>query len=227
MTREFRAGLAAISPVIAAAVPIGLLFGALAAEKGLQPAEVALMSVLVFAGASQFVALDLWAAPPPVAAIVFATFVVNLRHVMMGLSLGRSLGGFTRAERLGAFYLMADEVWALAEARARAARLTPAFYAGLGLPLIAAWTATTALGAAFGALLEDPSRFGFDFVFTALFIGLIASFRARPGALAAIGVSAGVAVAVHFTLGSPWHIIAGGLAGALAAALAPAGRATA
>ena len=108
MSSEFRAGLAAIAPVAAAAVPIGLLFGALAAEKGLGPAEVALMSLLVFAGAAQFVALDLWTTPPPVAAIVLANLVVNLRHVMMGLSLGRSLDGFSRAERLGAFHLMAD-----------------------------------------------------------------------------------------------------------------------
>jgi hypothetical protein len=133
MASEFRAGLAAIAPVIAATIPIGLLFGALAAERGLGPGEVALMSLLVFAGAAQFVVLDLWAAPLPVAAVVLATLVVNLRHVMMGLSLGRRLGGFTRPQRLGALYLMADEVWALAEARGRIARLTPAYYAGLGL----------------------------------------------------------------------------------------------
>jgi 4-azaleucine resistance transporter AzlC len=214
MTSEFRAGLAAIAPVMAAAMPIGLLFGALAAEKGLGPGEVALMSLLVFAGAAQFVALDLWAVPLPVAAVVLATLVVNLRHVMMGLSLGRRLGGFTRPQRLGALYLMADEVWALAEARARVARLTPAYYAGLGLPLIAVWTATTAAGAAFGALLADPARFGFDFVFTALFIGLIAGFRKLPGAGFMIAASAIVSVAVHSTIGAPWHILAGGLAGA-------------
>jgi len=212
MASEFRAGLAAIAPVAAAAIPIGLLFGALAADKGLGPGEVALMSLLVFAGAAQFVALDVWAAPVPVAAIVLATLVVNLRHVMMGLSLGRKLGDFTRPQRLGAFYLMADEVWALAEARSRVARLTPAYYAGVSLPLIAVWTATTAAGTVFGALLANPARFGFDFVFTALFIGLIAGFRRMPGAGFVIAASALVSSAVHSTIGAPWHILAGGRA---------------
>lgn len=55
---EFGAGLRAIAPVIVAAMPIGLVFGAVAASKGLSPLETVLMSALVFAGGSQFVAMD-------------------------------------------------------------------------------------------------------------------------------------------------------------------------
>ena len=52
--REVRAGLRDIAPIVVAAVPISLLFGAVAAAKGLTPLEVTVMSALVFAGGAQF-----------------------------------------------------------------------------------------------------------------------------------------------------------------------------
>ncbi len=66
---EARAGLNDIWPAALAAVPIGLLFGALAAGKGLSPFEVFLMSVLVFAGGAQFAAVELWTHPAPLFAL--------------------------------------------------------------------------------------------------------------------------------------------------------------
>src|SRR3712207_7763347 len=56
--REIRAGLRDIAPVMAAAIPIGLPFGAIAAAKGLSPAEVALMSALVFAGGAPLASIE-------------------------------------------------------------------------------------------------------------------------------------------------------------------------
>ncbi|MFX8585744.1 AzlC family ABC transporter permease, partial [Acinetobacter baumannii] len=77
--REARQGLVDIAPVIVAAVPIGLLYGALAAAKGLSALEIGLMSLLVFAGGSQFTAVELWAQPVPVATLVFSTMLINAR----------------------------------------------------------------------------------------------------------------------------------------------------
>ena len=62
---EFRAGLVAIVPATLAVIPFALIFGAAAAQKGLSPLELGLMSALVFAGGSQFVAVDLWSDPAP------------------------------------------------------------------------------------------------------------------------------------------------------------------
>lgn len=81
-TTEFRAGLKAIAPVIVAAMPIGLVFGAVAATKGLSPLETVLMSALVFAGGSQFVAMDIWTHPASWTTLGFAAFLVNIRHVL-------------------------------------------------------------------------------------------------------------------------------------------------
>ena len=92
---EMRQGFHAILPLTVAVVPIGLVFGAVAATKGLSALEAMLMSALVFAGGSQFVAMDLWTHPASWTALGFAALLVNLRHVLMGASLERSLGLFT------------------------------------------------------------------------------------------------------------------------------------
>jgi 4-azaleucine resistance transporter AzlC len=224
--REFRQGTVAVFPVVAACVPIGVVWGALAAERGLSLAEIWLMSAAVFAGASQFVAIGMWTAPLPVAAIILATLMVNLRHVMMSASLQRRMERFSAPQRYLAYALLTDEAWALAEARAARQPLTPAYYVGLALPLFVVWPLASVGGGAFGQVMGDPAAYGLDFVFTALFIGLIVGFRAAPSWLPVVVASAAIAVATYHLLPPPWYVIAGGIAGVVVAALqAPASRA--
>ncbi|PWR18007.1 AzlC family ABC transporter permease [Zavarzinia compransoris] len=218
---EFRDGLTTVFPAIAAAVPFALLIGALAVDKGLSALESGLMSALVFAGASQFVALDSWSAPAPWLALGLTALVVNLRHGLMSLSLVRHLGLFPRWLRPLALLLMVDESWAFAEARAARHPLTPAFYAGLTVVFYLSWVAATLAGAALGSLLRDPKALGLDFTFIAIFIVLILGFRARPGFAAIVPASAGTAALVDALYPGPWSIMAGALAGVLLAMLRP------
>jgi len=222
---EIFAGMAAIAPAAIAVVPFGLLLGALAAEKGLSPLEMALMSGLVFAGGSQFVALDLWTSPAAWASLGFAALLVNLRHVLMGASINRAMGGFRPAAKVLALLLLADEIWAMAERRAACRPLTPAYYAGLALTLYVNWVFWTALGAALGASLGDPAAYGFDFAFTAIFIGLLAGFRRVPGFVPVVAASALAAVAAREVASGPVSIAAGAAAGVLVAGLLPRPRA--
>jgi 4-azaleucine resistance transporter AzlC len=216
--RQWGQGAAAVFPICIAAVPIGLVWGALATERGLTLFEIGLMSATVFAGASQFVAIGLWTDPLPVAAIVLATLMVNLRHVMMSASLGRHMGRFSPLQRYVALYWLTDEVWAFSETRALKTPLTPAYYAGMAAPLMAVWISSTLAGGAFGKLLGDPAALGLDFVFTIMFIGLIVGFRALPAWAFVVATSAGAAVLSHYLLPSPWYIIIGGMAGVAVAA---------
>ena len=89
--REVRAGLRDIAPAAVAAIPIGLLFGAVAVSKGMSPLEVGLMSLLVFAGGAQFAAIETWIDPAPILTLAFATFLINARHVLMGASLSSKM----------------------------------------------------------------------------------------------------------------------------------------
>jgi 4-azaleucine resistance transporter AzlC len=220
MRDDIRRGLSDIWPAAVAAAPIGLLFGAVAASRGLSPLEVFLMSAMVFAGGAQFAAIELWASPAPIAALVFSTLLINARHVLMGASLAPKLQGFGRWQKLLGLYYMADENWALAEKRARTHRLTPAYWFAMIVPFVSNWLATSTLGAAIGAVLGDPKRLGADFAFTALFIALVAAFwKGRVTFWTA--AAAGAASAVTYRLaGPPWHVAAGAIAGLAAAWIA-------
>ncbi len=218
-TAEARAGLKDIAPAAVAAIPIGLLFGAVAVAKGLSPLEVGLMSVLVFAGGAQFAAIETWVSPAPVAALAFATLLINARHILMGASLGPKLRA-SRAQKILGFYFMTDESWAVAERRFLDRPVTPAYWFAMAALLFSAWVGSTILGAVLGSFLGDPARLGADFAFTALFIGLIAGFGHGRVALVTVAVSGAVAALVHVTLGAPWHVAMGALAGIGAAYLA-------
>jgi 4-azaleucine resistance transporter AzlC len=217
---EAAAGARDIAPVMVAAAPIGLLFGAVAQGKGLSVAEVALMSLLVFAGGAQFAAIELWSAPVPVAAIVFSTLLVNARHVLMGASLAPKTRAFSLWQRYLGFFYLTDEAWALAERRASQAMLTPAYWFAMAALLPVAWVGSSTLGAIVGAFLGDPARFGADFAFTALFIGLVAGFNKGRITAATVAASGGAAALISVTLGPPWHVLAGAFAGILAAYVA-------
>jgi 4-azaleucine resistance transporter AzlC len=210
-------GVRDILPAMIAAMPIGLLFGALGVGKGLSVAEAGLMSILVFAGGAQFAALEMWTYPVPVLALAFSTLMINARHVLMGASLAPKIRGFSWTQRLAGAWLLTDESWALAERRALQRQLTPAYWFAVAGMLPAAWIGCTFLGAWLGSFLGDPTRLGADFAFTALFIGLIAGLWKGRATAITVAASAVASALVHVAVGAPWHVVAGAVAGIAAA----------
>lgn len=215
---SFGDGFRDIMPVMVATVPFGMIFGALATREGMSLGESLLMSGLVYAGASQFIALEFWAHPLPFWTILLSVLAVNLRHVLYSAALGRKMTHWAPGARYAGFALLVDPTFAIAELKG-GQRLSVAYYFGLSIPLYVNWMATTAIGAVFGSLIRHPEAFGFDFVVTAYFIYLVVSFRARPHALAIVLTSAAGAMLAFFAFGSPWHIGVGAVAGMAAAAV--------
>jgi 4-azaleucine resistance transporter AzlC len=219
---EAALGVRAILPALLAAIPIGLLLGALSAGKGLSVAEVALMSGLVFAGGAQFAAVEIWRASPPIAILMFSTLLINARHVLMGASLAPKTGLFSPAQRFLLFFFLADENWAMAERRAAQQPLTPAFFLAMSGVFWANWVVCTSLGGAIGAIFGDPKRFGADFAFSALFIGLVAGFWKGRSTAATVAASCAASGLAYVTVGPPWHVAFGAICGIGAAyAFAP------
>ena len=202
-----------MAPFVAASLPIGLLFGTLAAAKGLSPLEVALMSSTVFAGAAQFVAIDLWRDPAPWGLLTLTAFIVNLRHVLMGISLARHMSRFPPLSRPLAMFFLVDEIWAFAERRALKGPLPPAYYWGMGAALWLQWVVGTTVGALFGRTLVDPAAYGIDFAFTAMFICILTGFWRGPRTGAVLAASAAAAAATKLALPGAWFIMAGAAAG--------------
>ncbi|MBS1183140.1 MAG: ygaZ [Proteobacteria bacterium] len=216
---DFRAGLVAVFPTVVAVIPFALILGQQATAKGLTPAEMLAMSSIVFAGSSQLIAVGLWSAPTPIAALALMALLVNLRHVLMGASLSGKIAHFGRLRYLAAF-LLTDEAWALSERRAVDQPISRTFYFTVALTLFIFWQVSSVLGTLFGAYLEHPEALGLDFAFPAIFIALALGFwksARRTGPV--LAASAAVAVIVHATVPGAWYVIAGALAGITAAVL--------
>jgi len=208
-----------MAPLLLAGIPFALIMGATAAAKGLSPAETGLMSGFVFAGSAQFIAVGLWTHPVPVFVLIATTWMVNLRHLLMSASIGTQMGRFSRRQSYFGLFFLADEIWAVALRRAAEGKLTPAYYFGQSLPFWVSWVFWSTMGNILGSTIADPSRYGFDYAFVAVFLVILFGFCRNRSSLIPIVVSAATAVIAWKVLPSVWYIFIGGIAGTVAAAL--------
>lgn len=216
--REFKDGVKAALPIVAAASPFGAVYGAAAVASDMSFFETVFMSGAVFAGASQMVAVDLLATPLPFWTIVLSVFAVNFRHILYSASLGRKMHRFGPFQKALAFMLLIDPQWAICEKRTLSRPLTTGFYFGLAMPLWIVWLLSSAIGAAFGQLVTNPEAIAFDFILPLYFIALLMGFRERYGWLPVVLVSGSAALIAFWMIGPPWHVACGAFAGILYAA---------
>ena len=189
-----RALLRDAAAISAAMVAVGASFGAIAVASGLPTWAPVLMSSVVFAGGAQFMAVGLFAAGNPLAAVL-AGLLLNARHLPFGLALSGAIGPGWRHRLIGS-HLMTDEsvAFALAEPDPQRRRRT---YWLIACVLFVSWNVGTVLGVLLGAATGDPQRLGLDAAFPAGLIALIMpSLRDRDTRRVAL---AGAAVAVLAT----------------------------
>jgi len=222
MTRTaptFLAGLGASLPIVMGYVPIAFSFGVAASRAGFSTLEAFALSLIIYAGASQFLALALLASGAPVLVSAFTLIAMNLRHVLYGPALLREAGpeAATRHAWAWAFGLT-DEVFGQAlGALARGQRFSEPYMFGLGLGAYAAWVGGTVAGAvAGGSALEGWPALsaGLGFMLPALFLALLLSILSRRQ-VPVVTVAGGVTVVATLTLGATSGILLGMLAGAL------------
>jgi len=202
-------------PIAASVFAYGLVFGVLARQAGLSLLEALLMSGLVFAGASQFVALGLWAAALPVGAIILTTLIVNLRHLLMGASISPWFSRLPFARAYGTLFFLSDESWALLMGDFARGKRNAAFLLGSGAALYIAWVSAAIVGRTLGGVIQDPAQWGLDFAITAVFIALLVGlWRGKQDILPWIVAAIVAAAAAHWLPGK-WYILLGALAGSL------------
>jgi 4-azaleucine resistance transporter AzlC len=212
------AGFLATVPVALSIFVFGLVFGIVAGQKGLSPLETVLMSGVVFAGASQMLAMELWHQPVPILTLGLAALIINLRYLMMTAALKPWLASLPRWKAYGTLYLIADENWAVSISQMRAGGRDAGFLLGSGLAIYSFWIVASLIGRLFGAVIEQPERFGLDFVSTAVFVALAVGLWRGRGEILPWLVAGGVALLVQWLLPGTWYLIAGGLAGSLVGA---------
>ncbi|QTA92033.1 AzlC family ABC transporter permease [Desulfonema magnum] len=211
-TSAMTQGLLAVWPICLGYIPIGLAFGVLAQKAGLGPLEIGLMSVFVFAGSSQFIAVSMVSAGAATASIIVTTFIVNLRHLLMSSSLSIFLKK-VRREKLSLFaYGVTDESFAVNLSRFRHGdwNINAALVVNHAANLV--WIASTVMGGYSGQFIPEGA-FGIDYALIAMFICLlIYQLRARKYVI--IAIIAGV-LSVIFSLiipGNSYIVLASVLA---------------
>lgn len=218
-----RGGLGML-PVALGLSVFGMAYGLVAGQKGLSVLETGLMSAIVFAGASQMLALELWVEPVPVGTLAFAALVINLRYMLMTPALAPWFVHVGPAKAYGSLFFTADESWALSVAELRRGGRDAAYHLGAGLMLYAVWLASSIIGRVVGTAVADPAAWGLDFIATAVFIALLVPmWRGRRDALPWV-VAGVVAVLAERLLPGTWYLVAGGLAGSVVGAWTSGGR---
>lgn len=200
---EFLAGAKATLPLIVGAIPFGIIFGTLAEPSGLSALGALAMSLIVFAGSSQFIALGLMAAGAAIPVIIATTFVVNLRHLLYAANLVPKVRHLPQRWRMLMAFGLTDETFAAVSSRYLGnSDLSHAhwFYLGSMIAMYSNWVLCTALGVGLGELFPDMTQWGLDFAMSVTFIGMVVPYLRNTPMWAAVIVSGTMAMA---TVGLP------------------------
>ena len=211
----FWSGVREEVPLLVGVFPFGMIYGALALNAGLSLAASQMMSSIVFAGSSQFIAAQLVHDAAPGLVIVLTIAVVNLRHMLYSASLAPYLEKLPIRWKILLAYLLTDEAYAptaLKFEREGASPLGHWFLFGAGLALWSTWQVSTGLGIFLGAAI--PQSWPLDFALPLTFIALVMPvLRNRPAVMAAL--SAGLVALLAYNLPFKLGLILAALTGIL------------
>lgn len=219
---DFFAGVRAALPILLGVVPFAMICGVAGVSVGLSPFESAGMSVVVFAGASQLVVLQLIQAGSPWLIMLLTAWVINLRFTMYSAALAPFLEKIAARKKAALAYMLSDQAFGVS--MARFASDPPArpewFYFGVAATIWGVWQVSALIGALLGALI--PPGWGFDFAFPLSFMALMfGALRDRPTTLAAAvgGLAAVLAKGLPYNLGLALAVALGIAAGLAAETL--------
>ncbi len=217
--RDLWIGFRQCFPLAISAGMYGAVLGVLAGQKGVNIPELIAMNAMMFAGAAQFVVVDMWDHHPlPIAAIIVAAFIVNLRYFLMCAALRPIFSGSKLWKYFVCVFLTADENWALTLSE-KDKGAGPGHLLGGGSCILLLWMISTILGHQFGSLIKNPDQYGIGFALTATFIALaIGTYKDKRDILPWI-VAAVTAGLTWAWIPGKWYILVGGTLGSLVAAL--------
>ena len=211
-----RADRALLRDVAALAVGlfvVAISFGAIASAQGVPWWQSSAMSLLVFAGASQFATMGIMAAGGGLVAGVAAGLILNLRHLPYGMAVGDLYWTSLRSKLVGS-HLLIDQTAAFALAAGEDRRRARAAFWTVGTTLFLVWNTGTVIGAFAGRFIADPAAFGLDAALPAILLALVVPSLRDRATLAAGAVGSAIALGTSFFLpeGVPVLLALAGLA---------------
>lgn len=165
-------GVVQTLPLVVAAFPFGLVFGALAQSYQFSLAETLGFSIIVFAGASQFIAITLFASAVAVPIIVLTVFVVNLRQMLYSANLMSKVRHWSQPWRATLSFFLTDETFAVV-AKENDTQGLRWLYLGSALFMYSFWIIATLLGFILGAQIPGLAGLGLDIAMIVAFIGIV------------------------------------------------------
>ncbi|SEM67348.1 AzlC family ABC transporter permease [Lihuaxuella thermophila] len=206
-------------PLMIGYIPIAIAFGVLARQADLPMLPTLLMSLMVYAGASQFMAVNMIAAGTAGVEIIIATFILNLRHLIMSLSLMNALRHIPKSWKSFLSFGITDETFAVAslEASQDRSRMHHFYVLGLFAAAYGSWVIGTFIGAALYQLIPASISDSMAIALYAMFIGLLVPAVQKSwrfGLIAAVSIL--LCTVFHQFLSSGWSIVLATIFGSMA-----------
>lgn len=205
-----RRGITAGIPIMLGYLPVAITYGVLAKQSGMSVTELTLMSVMVYAGASQFMGINMITVGAGSFEIIMATFVLNFRHFVMNLSFMNRLRGVGLKTRVGLSLGLTDESFALSSLHTKEANEKDGalFYVALFLTAYISWVVGSFLGGLFGGIIPEKLSQSMGVALYAMFIGLLVPSvkqELKVGLIAIIAMLINVICSQFMSVG--WSIV--------------------
>lgn len=170
--KRFISGIKTGLPICMGVIPVGISFGIIARQGGLESWQAILMSIIVIAGASQIMAVGMLVQGASVPAIIFATFLINLRHLIMSTYVMNRLKENGLLKKLALAYVLVDESFALFS-MSEESEDDDKFLFGINLVLGISWIVSTAIGCIALSILPETISKSLGIAFYASFIAIL------------------------------------------------------
>lgn len=171
---EFKNGCLQEIPLQLGVFPFGIAYGILGIEVGLTNIQTFLLSIIIFAGVSQIVFAQLFSTFTPSFIIVGTIGIVNLRHILYGVSLSSYLKKLSLKWRIILSYLITDEAFAISYKRFSEEKKTKYMHfhlLGSGITLWTSWQISTLIGIFIGPSI--PNSLNLEYVIPLSFIAIV------------------------------------------------------
>lgn len=212
---EFWHGLRATFPLMVGALPFGIIFGSLGIAQGFSSLQVMSMSMFVFSGSAQFMAVGLVAAKAALWVVWAATFIINLRHLLYAATLVSHVRHLPQRWRLPLAAMLTDETFAVMDLRYRergSARYAHWYYFSSCIWMWINWNIWTLVGVVLGQSFPSVKEWGLEFAMVATFIGIVVPGLKTPPLWAA-AITAGLVATYFNNLDYKSGLMLGALAG--------------
>lgn len=171
---SFLQGVKDCIPTLLGYLSIGFAAGVVEKTAGLSIAEIAMISIILYAGSAQFIAAGMIAAGSTGASIIITILLVNLRHLLLSAALSPYFRHLTPMRNLLIGALLTDETFGVAiQESARKKHISEKWMHGLNITAYLNWLFANLAGAVLGQWISSPEQWGLDFALPAMFIGLL------------------------------------------------------